>query len=100
MQGTTEFHHQIADALLPQTEPLFDDAAMLDTAVDMVNPQPTMVEFLVRHVLLSREFLPQIEINSTIQMFLAWTKQNPQYMSEPPVDSIFRFLESRFPCRR
>jgi hypothetical protein len=65
MQGTTEFHHQIADALLPQAEPVFDDAAMLDTAVDMFDPQSTMVELLVRHVLLSREFLPQIEINSS-----------------------------------
>jgi hypothetical protein len=35
-----------------------------------------------------------------IQMFLAWTKENPQYMNERPVDSIFRFLETKFPCRR
>jgi hypothetical protein len=32
--------------------------------MDMVDPQPTLVEFLVRHVLLPRELLPQIEINS------------------------------------
>jgi hypothetical protein len=30
----------------------------------MVDPQPTLVERLVRHVLLPRELLPQIEINS------------------------------------
>ena len=36
----------------------------------------------------------------TIQMFLAWTNQNPQYMSERPVYSIFRFLQSKFPCQR
>ena len=30
----------------------------------MVDPQPTLMELLVRHVLLLREFLPQIEINS------------------------------------
>jgi hypothetical protein len=35
-----------------------------------------------------------------IQMFLAWTKENPQYMNERAVDSIFRFLALRFPCRR
>jgi len=29
----------------------------------MVDPQPTLVELLVRHVLLRRELLPQIEIN-------------------------------------
>jgi hypothetical protein len=30
----------------------------------MVDPQPRLVEFLVRHVLLPREFLPQIAIHS------------------------------------
>ena len=45
------------------------------------DPQPTRVE--------------------TIQMFLAWTKQNPQYMSERPVDSIFRFaVEVSLPALR
>jgi hypothetical protein len=33
--------------------------------MDMVDPQPTLVELLVRHVLHPRELLPQIEINST-----------------------------------
>jgi hypothetical protein len=57
MQGTADFHHQIADALLPQAKPVFDDATTLDTAVDMLDPQPTLVQCLVRHVLLPREFL-------------------------------------------
>ena len=30
----------------------------------MLDPQPTRMELLVRHVLLLREFLPQIGINS------------------------------------
>jgi Rap1a immunity proteins len=51
-----------------------------------------------------REFVcfpePRPTRAEAIQMFVAWTKQNPQYMSERPVDSIFRFLESKFPCRR
>ena len=38
MQGTAEFHHDIADALLPQADPVFDDATALDTAVDMLDP--------------------------------------------------------------
>jgi len=38
--------------------------------MDMVDPQPTLVQFLIRHVLLPRELLPQIEINSTLTM---WT---------------------------
>ena len=36
--------------------------------MDMVDLQPTLVEFLVRHVLLSRELLPQIEINSSVSL--------------------------------
>ena len=57
MQGTAEFHHQIADALLPQADPVFDDAAALDTAVDVLDAQPTLVERLVRPLLLPRELL-------------------------------------------
>jgi hypothetical protein len=57
MQGTTDFHHQIADALLPQTDPVFDDATALHTAVDMLDPQPTLVQRLVGHLLLPRELL-------------------------------------------
>jgi hypothetical protein len=38
VQGTAEFYHQIADARLPQAEPVFDDATALDTAVDMLDP--------------------------------------------------------------
>jgi hypothetical protein len=35
-----------------------------------------------------------------LQMFLAWTKENPQSMNELAVNSLFRFLASKFPCRR
>jgi hypothetical protein len=41
VQGTTEFHHQIADARLPQADPVFHEAIALDTAVDMLDPEPT-----------------------------------------------------------
>jgi hypothetical protein len=33
--------------------------------MDMVDPQPTSVDLLVRHVLFLHDLLPQIEINST-----------------------------------
>ena len=36
MQGTTEFHHEIADAVLPQPDPVFDDAAALDAVVSQI----------------------------------------------------------------
>ena len=46
MQGTADFHHAIPDALLPQADPVLHDAAALDTAVDMRDPQPTLVQRL------------------------------------------------------
>src|SRR5262245_43445262 len=64
VQGATEVPHEITDALLPQAASVFDAAPALDTALDMVAPQSPLVELLVRHVLLPREFLPQIGINS------------------------------------
>src|SRR5262245_66526940 len=57
VQGTAEFHHQIADAFLPQADAVFDNAAALDTAVDMLDAQPTVVERLVRPLLLPGQFL-------------------------------------------
>jgi len=57
VQGTTEFHHQIADTLLPQADPVFDDATALDTTVDMLDPQPTLVQRLVGQLLLQGELL-------------------------------------------
>jgi hypothetical protein len=56
--------HQSADAHLPEATAVLDAATALDTALDRVAPQLTLVELLVRHVLLPRALLPQIEINS------------------------------------
>src|SRR5216683_5815292 len=57
VQGTTEFHHQIANALFPQADPVFHDAAALHTAVDMLDPQPAVVQGLVGELLFQRQFL-------------------------------------------
>ena len=57
VQGTAELHHQITDPLLPQADPVFHNAAALDTAIDMLNAQPPLVERLVRPLLLPRELL-------------------------------------------
>jgi len=43
MQGTADFHYDIADTLFPQPDPIFHDAATLDTAVNMLDPEPTIV---------------------------------------------------------
>ena len=52
VQGTTEFHHEIADASLPQADAVFDDATALDTAVDVLDPEPAVVQGLVGPLLL------------------------------------------------
>src|SRR5712691_808931 len=57
MQGTTDFHDQIADALFPQADPIFDDATALHTAVHVLDPQPAVGERLIRYLLLPRELL-------------------------------------------
>jgi len=52
VEGTTEFHHEIADACLPQTDPVFHNAAALDTAIDVLDPETPLIEYLVGEVLL------------------------------------------------
>ena len=52
MEGTTQFHHEVTHALLPQTDPIFHNATTLDAAVDMLDPQPPLVECLVGPLLL------------------------------------------------
>jgi hypothetical protein len=55
VQGTAELHHEIANALLPQPDPVFYNATTLHTAVDMLDPQPPLVERLVGQVLFQGE---------------------------------------------
>jgi hypothetical protein len=57
MQGTTEFHHQIADTCLPQADAIFHDATTLDTAVHVLDTQPAVVQPLIRSVLLPCQLL-------------------------------------------
>jgi hypothetical protein len=51
VQGATELHHHITDTCFPKTNAVFDDRTALDTAIDMLNAQPTLVERLVRVLL-------------------------------------------------
>jgi hypothetical protein len=52
VQGTAELHHEIAHALLPQADPVFHNTTTLDAAVDMLDPEPSLVEHLVGQLLL------------------------------------------------
>jgi hypothetical protein len=56
-QGTAACHHQIANALLPQADPVFDDAATRGTAVHVLGPQPAIVQGLVGQFLFQRQLL-------------------------------------------
>jgi hypothetical protein len=57
VQGPAAFSHQIADICLPQPDPVFDEAATLDTPLDRLDPPPTLVERLVRSLLRQHERL-------------------------------------------
>jgi hypothetical protein len=57
MQGTAELHHEITDALFPQTDAVFHDAAALDTAIAVLDPEPPLVERLVGPLLLQGQLL-------------------------------------------
>jgi Rap1a immunity proteins len=35
-----------------------------------------------------------------ISMFLTWARENQPYMGEQAVNSLFRFLSEKWPCRR
>jgi hypothetical protein len=48
VQSTTDVHHQIAHILLAETAPGFAHATALDTAMDMLAPQPARGERLIR----------------------------------------------------
>ena len=71
MQGTAEGPHPSAAAHLPEAAAVCDAATARDTATDMVDPPPRLVELLVRHGLLPREILPHIEIKSHILCVMA-----------------------------
>jgi hypothetical protein len=38
--------------------------------------------------------------NAAIDMFVQWAKTHPQYMGEKPVETEFRFLSEKWPCKK
>ena len=43
---------------------------------------------------------PSPSRNKAVAMFVEWAKPNPQYMHEAPVDTEFRFLSTKWPCKK
>jgi len=37
--------------------------------------------------------------NDAIEMFIEWTQAHPQHMKESPVETEFRFLMKKWPCK-
>jgi hypothetical protein len=42
---------------------------------------------------------PQPTRDEAIQMFMEWAKAHPQHMNESPVETEFRFLMEKWPCK-
>src|SRR5262245_35456002 len=38
--------------------------------------------------------------NEVAGMFVEWARADPQYMKEAPVDSEFRFMSAKWPCKK
>jgi hypothetical protein len=43
---------------------------------------------------------PQPSRNEAVAMFIEWAKSHPQNMSELPVETEFKFLAEKWPCKR
>jgi hypothetical protein len=59
MLGTADFHDHIADARLPQAGGIVDDAAALDTAVDMLDAHAPTGDAPIRGLLACVSFRPR-----------------------------------------
>jgi hypothetical protein len=55
MQGTADFHDQVADARLPQAAGVVDDAAPLDATVDVLDAHAPTGEAAIRGLLCTRQ---------------------------------------------
>ena len=42
---------------------------------------------------------PKPSRNEAIAMFVAWAQEHPQFMTEMPVETEFRFLIEKWPCK-
>src|SRR5262245_49823259 len=84
MQGTTEFHHEITNTVLPQPDPVFDDTTALDAAVDMLDPEPTVMQGLVGPLLHQWQLLAAGFLRRHEDLHLGQReRQEPQILQEP-----------------
>lgn len=43
---------------------------------------------------------PKPSRNQAIELFIAWAQKHPQFMTEMPVETEFRFLTEKWPCKK
>jgi Rap1a immunity proteins len=43
---------------------------------------------------------PEPSRNEAVAMYVAWVKAHPQYLKDSPVETEFRFLIEKWPCKR
>jgi hypothetical protein len=43
---------------------------------------------------------PKPSRNQAIALFVAWAQEHPQFMTEMPVETEFRFLTEKWPCKK
>ena len=92
MERTAEFHHDIPDALLPQAEPIFDDTTALDTAIHMLNPEPTLVECLIGPLLLSCQLLAPWLLRRHEDLDLGQCERQEAQILQQPVSGDLKLL--------
>src|SRR5262245_52044589 len=84
VQGVPELHHEIADALLPQAALVFHHATTLAAAVDMLDPQPALVERLVGALLLPGQRLTAGLLHRHADRHLGpWARQTAETLPQP-----------------
>lgn len=75
------FHYQKVFYSRPGFSPL----------VCLPKPNPSATETLAEHIGLSR--------TKIIAEYIQWAKNNPEYLKEPAVDTLMKFLIDEFPCK-
>lgn len=43
---------------------------------------------------------PKPTRNAVIAMFITWAQEHPQFMTDMPVETEFRFLAEKYPCKK
>lgn len=84
----------------PATDPLYTAAIHMCHGFGAGTYQTLMA--VTRHEKLQPLICPPEPVpsrNETVRRFLEWAARNPQYLQDPPVETVGRFLVTEFPCR-